>query len=140
MDYYQIIATVSLILQVAALCLIFAGLELKRRKMLRQHGLVMLAAVAMHTMLILAWMTPSFASLFTSSTNFADAFVVAILVHAFSGVAADALGVWLVASWRLREDIQACFAKKGVMRITIALWLIALLLGMALYLKIIQIL
>ncbi|MCW4008207.1 MAG: hypothetical protein NWF09_05930 [Candidatus Bathyarchaeota archaeon] len=140
MDYYQTVATVSLILQVAALCLIFAGLELKRRKRLRQHGLAMLAAVAMHTVLILVWMVPSFASLFIASTNFADAFVVAALVHAFSGVAADALGIWLVASWRLRADMQVCFAKKGVMRITIVLWLIALLLGIALYLKIIQIL
>ncbi|MGB9842629.1 MAG: DUF420 domain-containing protein [Candidatus Bathyarchaeales archaeon] len=139
MDYYQAIATVSLIIQVAALCLIFASLELKRRKRLRQHGLVMLAAVAMHTVLILAWMAPSFASLFTSSTNFAGAFVIAILVHAFSGIAADALGVWLVASWRLRADMQACFAKKRVMRMTMALWMISLFLGIAVYLRIIQI-
>ncbi|MEM4244530.1 MAG: hypothetical protein QXP44_07025, partial [Candidatus Bathyarchaeia archaeon] len=124
---------------VAAVCLIFAGLELKRRKRLRQHGLLMLAAVVMHTVLILAWMAPAFASLFTSSTNFADAFVMAILVHAFSGVAADALGVWLVASWRLRVDMQACFAKKRVMHITMALWMISLFLGVAVYLKIIQI-
>ncbi|MGB9914374.1 MAG: hypothetical protein ACPLIG_00355 [Candidatus Bathyarchaeales archaeon] len=140
MDYYQAIAAVSLILQVAAICLISAGLALKRRKRLRQHGLVMLAAVAMHTVLIFAWMVPSFASLFTSSTGFADVFTLVILAHAFSGIVADALGVWVVASWRLRADIQACFAKKGVMRITIVLWLIALLLGMTLYLKIIQIL
>lgn len=88
----------------------------------------------------IVWMVPSFASLFTVSTNFADAFTVAIVAHALTGVAADAFGVWLVASWRLRADMSACFAKKGIMRVTIGLWLIALFLGILLYLKITQIL
>lgn len=100
----------------------------------------MVAAVATHTVLILVWMVPSFASLFTVSTNFAEVITVTIMAHAFIGVAADAFGIWLVASWRLRADMSACFAKKGVMRVTIGLWLIALFLGILLYLKIMQIL
>ncbi|MCX8153517.1 MAG: hypothetical protein N3E52_03680 [Candidatus Bathyarchaeota archaeon] len=140
MDYYQTVATASLILQIATLCVMFAGLAFKRQKRLRQHGLTMLAAVTMHTGLILAWMVPSFTALFISPTNLIDIFVVAILAHAFTGAVADALGIWLVASWRPREDMQACFAKKRVMRVTTVLWLIALLLGFVLYLKIIKIL
>jgi uncharacterized membrane protein YozB (DUF420 family) len=141
MDYYQIVATISLILQIVALVLLFAGVELKRRKKFRQHGIVMLTAVVLHTIIILAWMVPSFSTLlsFPSSINLADIIVVTILVHAFMGIAADLLGIWLVASWRLRADMKTCFAKKSIMRVTITLWLIALFLGIVLYLKIIQI-
>jgi uncharacterized membrane protein YozB (DUF420 family) len=140
MDYYPIAATISLILQIVVLVLLFAGVGLKGRKRFRQHGIVMLTAVVLHTIIILAWMVPSFSILsFSGSINLADMIVVTILVHAFMGIAADLLGIWLVASWRLRADMKTCFAKKSLMRVTITLWLITLFLGIVLYLKIIQI-
>jgi uncharacterized membrane protein YozB (DUF420 family) len=140
MDYYQIAATISLILQIVVLVLLFAGVGLKGRKRFRQHGIVMLTAVVLHTIIILAWMVPSFSILsFSGSINLADMIVVTILVHAFMGIAADLLGIWLVASWRLRADMKTCFAKKSLMRVTITLWLITLFLGIVLYLKFIQI-
>ena len=139
MDYYQIAATISLIFQIVVLVLLFAGMGLKGRKKFRQHGIVMLTAVVLHTIIILAWMVPSFSLSFAGSINFADMIVVTILVHAFMGIAADLLGIWLVASWRLRADMKTCFAKKSLMRVTMTLWLIALFLGIVLYLKIIQI-
>jgi len=139
MDYYQIAATISLIFQIVVLVLLFAGMGLKGRKKFRQHGIVMLTAVVLHTIIILAWMVPSFSLSFAGSINFADIIVVIILVHAFMGIAADLLGIWLVASWRLRADMKTCFAKKSLMRVTVTLWLIALFLGIVLYLKVIQI-
>jgi uncharacterized membrane protein YozB (DUF420 family) len=139
MDYYPIAATISLILQIVVLVLLFAGVGLKGRKKFRQHGIVMLTAVVLHTIIILAWMVPSFSASFSGSINLADMIVVTILVHAFMGIAADLLGIWLVASWRLRADMKTCFAKKSLMRVTITLWLITLFLGIVLYLKIIQI-
>jgi uncharacterized membrane protein YozB (DUF420 family) len=54
------------------------------------------------------------------------------------GITADILGIWLVASWRLKVELKTCFAKKKFMRATITLWLIALVLGFILYLKIIR--
>ena len=139
MDYYQIAAAISLIFQIVVLVLLFAGMGLKGRKKFRQHGIVMLTAVVLHTIIILAWMVPSFSLSFSGSINFADMIVVTILVHAFMGIAADLLGIWLVASWRLRADMKTCFAKKSLMRVTMTLWLIALFLGIVLYLKVIQI-
>jgi uncharacterized membrane protein YozB (DUF420 family) len=139
MDYYQTAATISLILQIVALVLLFAGVGLKVRKKFRQHGIVMLTAVVLHTIIILAWMVPSFSLSFSGSINFADMIVLTILVHAFMGIAADLLGIWLVASWRLRADMKSCFAKKSIMRFTMTLWLITLFLGIFLYLKIMQI-
>jgi uncharacterized membrane protein YozB (DUF420 family) len=140
MDYYQLVATSSLFIQIVVLVLLIGGYWLKRMKKFRQHGITMLTAVVLHTVMILAWMMPSFSSFLGSSVsiNLADMIVVTILVHAFMGIAADLLGIWLVASWRLRADMKTCFAKKSIMRVTITLWLIALVLGIILYLKVIQ--
>jgi uncharacterized membrane protein YozB (DUF420 family) len=135
MSYYQVAATISLILQIVVLVLLFAGVGLKVRKKFRQHGIVMLTAVVLHTITILVVMIPSFILGFSSpgSIDFANTLVVATLVHGFVGIAALLLGVWLVASWRLKADMKTCFAKKGIMRLTITIWLIALFLGIFIY-------
>jgi uncharacterized membrane protein YozB (DUF420 family) len=140
MNYYQLVAAISLVVEVAVLVLLFGGYSLKRMKKFRQHGTTMLTAVVLHTVMILAWMIPSLSSFFSSpsSTNLANIIVVTTLVHAFMGIATDILGIWLVASWRLQADMKTCFAKKRIMRVTLTLWLIALVLGIILYLKIIQ--
>jgi uncharacterized membrane protein YozB (DUF420 family) len=140
MDYYQLVATISLAVQIVVLVLLLGGYSLKSMKKFRQHGITMLTAIVLHTVMILAWMMPSFRGFFSSfgPINLADMIMVTILIHAFMGIAADLLGIWLVASWRLRAGMKTCFAKKSSMRVTITLWLIALVLGIILYLKIIQ--
>lgn len=133
-------ATLSLVIQLVVIGLLLGGVWLKVVKKFRQHGITMLAAVVLHAVMIFAWMIPSF-SLFISpsSINLADTITVMILVHAFTGIAATVLGIWLVAAWRLQADMKTCFAKKRVMLVTITLWLMALVIGISLYLKIIQI-
>ena len=140
MEYYQIIATVSLGVQIAVLFLLIGGFSLKRMKKFRQHGITMLSAVVLHAILVLAWMIPSFNGFFgdSGSINFADPIAITVLVHAFAGIVALVLGVWLVGSWRLKADMRTCFAKKKIMRVTLLLWLIALILGIILYLKVMQ--
>jgi uncharacterized membrane protein YozB (DUF420 family) len=132
MSYYQIAATISLILQIVVLVLLFVGVGLKVRKKFRQHGIAMLTAVVLHTITIIVVMIPSFIIGF-SSINLANALVVTTLVHAFVGITALLLGVWLVASWRLKADMKTCFAKKNIMLVTITIWLIALFLGIFTY-------
>jgi uncharacterized membrane protein YozB (DUF420 family) len=140
LDYFQVVATISMIIQIVVLVLLFIGIWLKGTKKFRQHGIAMLAAVALHTVTIVAWMVPSFSSIFTPSgaIDFADVLTVAIMTHAVTGIAAAILGIWLVASWRLKTDMKTCFAKKSAMRVTITLWLIALAIGVILYLKVMQ--
>jgi uncharacterized membrane protein YozB (DUF420 family) len=132
-------ATASFGIQLMVLGLLLGGLWLKAAKRFRQHGIVMLIAVVLHAVMIFVWMMPSF-NLFISpgSINLADITTVIIFVHAFTGIVTIVLGFWLIVGWRLKEDIRTCFAKKRVMLVTITLWLIALVFGIILYLKILQ--
>jgi len=114
MDYYQLVATISLVVEVVVLVLLFGGYSLKRMKKFRQHGITMLTAVVLHTVMILAWMIPSLSSFFSSpsSTNLANIIVVTTLVHAFMGIATDILGIWLVASLASAGGYEDLFRKK----------------------------
>jgi len=134
-------STISLGIQMLVLGLLISAIFLKSQKKYRQHGVLMLSAVALHWISILIVMIPSFATFFgaPSTVNFADAIVIATLVHVLAGLIAAVLGVWLVSSWRLRADLQTCFRKKRVMDITFGLWSLAIVLGIVLYLAIIQI-
>ena len=129
-----------MVIQTIVLVLLIGSIWLKGTKKLRQHGITMLAAVVLHIVTIISWMIPSFSSIFTLSgaINFVDVLTVAIIMHAVTGVAAAILGIWLVASWRLKADMKTCFAKKSAMRVTITLWLVALVIGIILYLKVMQ--
>ncbi len=100
----------------------------------------MFAATLLHSVTILAWMIPSFSGLITApgAISLVDLLTIGIIIHAIAGMIAVILGVWIVASWRLRVDVKTCFAKKNIMRVTITLWIIALAIGIILYLKIIQ--
>jgi len=140
MDTFQIIATLSLVIQLVVLGLLLGSVWLKAMKKFRQHGITMLSAVVLHAILILTWMIPSFSGFLSASgsINLADTIVIVILVHAFAGIIAFVLGVWLVGSWHLKADLKKCFAKKKIMRVTLSLWLIALILGIILYLKVLE--
>ncbi len=138
--FFQIMPTSSLVIQLVILGLLLGGWWLKTAKKFRQHGITMLAAVVLHAIMVFAWMIPVFSTFFSSpgSINLADMFTVIILVHAFTGITSTILGIWIVASWRLQANMKTCFAKKRVMLVTITLWLIALVIGIYLYLRIIQ--
>ena len=134
-DPFALAATASLIIQVVVLAVLVYGYSLKRKQKFRQHGITMFSAVVLHAITIFAIMVPSFISGFSSpeSINFASMIVVVALIHVAAGIISFLLGVWLAASWHLRLDLNPCFRKKLFMRLTIAIWIIALLLGITLY-------
>lgn len=137
MDSYQLTATISLVTQIVVLLLLLGSIWLKGKRKYRQHGILMLIAVVLHTVVVLAWMIPIFSSIFSFPINILEPFVVAVLIHAFTGIATIILGIWLVASWHLKADLKSCFTKKKAMRATITLWIITLLIGIIMYLKIV---
>jgi uncharacterized membrane protein YozB (DUF420 family) len=134
-------STISLSIEMVALGLLISGYLLKRQKKYRQHGLSMLSALALHIVAILFVMVPSLAAFFSvpSSVNFADILVIVTLVHVSAGLLAALLGVWLVGSWHFQESLQTCFRKKRVMDVTLSLWLLAIALGLVLYLVIMRV-
>ena len=138
MVYLQ--STISLCIQIVVLGLLLGAVFLKNQKKYRQHGIVMLSAVVLHIISILVVMIPSFGRFFgmPSSVNYADPLVIATLVHVSAGLLAAVLGIWLVGSWHLQKDLQPCFRRKRFMDVTFTLWSTAIVLGIVLYLAIIQ--
>jgi len=126
---------VSLVLQIVVLALLLTGLGFRLKKMFRYHGATMLSAVVVHIATILAVMIPSFLN-FAPAITLTSTISLITLIHVVAGVVALILGIWIVASWRFQQSIANCIAKKNVMRVTYTLWLIAVVLGIILYLYI----
>ena len=133
MDIIFLIATANFLLQVIVLGLLIRGYWLKKMKKFRQHGINMLAAVVLHIIMVLSVMIPSLFAIYEA--NLGVTILTTAVVHGIVGVLTVLLGIWLVASWHLQTSMQTCFAKKKVMLVTLSLWLVAISLGIILYLS-----
>ncbi len=133
----MLIATISLAFQVGIIILLLGGYLLKRKKRFRQHGITMLTGVVLHLIVIMAIMVPSFVLgiIPLISTNATIAVAIIAPVHAITGTTTAILGVWIVASWRLRGSFEYCAPKKKIMRATLILWATTLTIGVLLYLS-----
>ena len=136
--YFLLMSTLSLVVELVVLGLLIFGYNLKGMKKYRQHGITMTTALALHLITIFSWMIWSFRSfLGIGSIDYGNLLVLVILAHVTFGIIAASLGVWLVASWHLQTDVQKCFARKRIMLTTIALWSVAILLGIVLYVAVV---
>ena len=136
-EFYKVLALFSLVLQILVFLLIIIAMGLKARRKLRLHGIVMLAAVGLHTVTLLVVMAPSFSIGLIPyiSENPLTPISLISIVHGAAGLLAWLLGTWIVFTWRLSASLQNCTRKKGAMRATLVLWLIALILGFIIYLN-----
>ena len=137
MDYFLLVASVSLVFQVAVFILLLGGWMLKKMRLFRVHGVFMFVGVALHLFTIGILMGPSFFLAFipmVGSSPLSLSLAVAI-VHAGLGSIAAVLGVWIVGAWRLRRDLKYCIPMKKWMRRTFFVWSGALVLGFILYLS-----
>ena len=132
-------STISLGIQIVVLALLIGAIFLKSKNKYRQHGIVMFSAVVLHIVSILAVMVPSFrAYLGPGVINFSDIWAIVTFVHVSTGLIAVLVGIWLVGSWHLKTDIKQCFRKKRFMDVTLILWLLSILLGIMLYMVIVE--
>jgi hypothetical protein len=133
-------STISFGIQLIVLGLLISGYLVKRQKKYRQHGMIMLSALVLHLLTVLLVMIPSFGVFFSdvSMVNFANALVIATLIHVSAGLLAALLGIWIVGSWHLQVSVATCFRKKRFMDLTLSLWFLAISLGIILYWAIIQ--
>jgi len=135
-DPYALIATVSLIIQVIVLFMIMYGYSLKRKSKFWQHGRIMAVALILHLIMIFAIMIPSFAYAVVPSYIIPfplELISIIGLLHGIAGIAVIILGSWLVAVWHFNKEVTGCFKRKSIMRVTIAAWISALILGIVLY-------
>ena len=95
-----------------------------------KHAVMMGSAIVLHTIAIFTIMIPSLLSMGGLFPRFAWI----IVTHSTIGSLVEIMGVWLVASWfSNRANVEKCFKRKNVMRVTIVLWLAELILGIFFY-------
>lgn len=135
MDFF-LIAQINLALQVTIVAILITSLFIKTRGKFLMHGLMMATGAALSVISFLLVMAPSLYSLVMGGSLFrnlpSDASF-AVILHAGIGSVSEILGLWIVASWRLKRDFQSCMRKKKAMRVTFLLWLTSLLLGIVLF-------
>jgi uncharacterized membrane protein YozB (DUF420 family) len=129
-----LLSQANLVLEIIILTVLFAAFALKRKGKFRAHGGMMLAGVVLNILSFAIVMGPAFLSLGQNGLfNHPGRLYYVTLVHAGLGGTALVLGVFLVASWHLKASIQECMRRKKIMRLTFILWILALILGILLY-------
>ena len=133
----MLITDINLLIQIIAFVLILVGLGYKTKGKIRNHGFVMGVAVVLHLLSFLLAIGPSFLDgfeFFTTDTSYLG--VQTMWVHAVTGAIALVLGIVIVLAWIVRvSDIAACTRRKRLMNVTVLLWLISLIFGIATYLN-----
>jgi uncharacterized membrane protein YozB (DUF420 family) len=123
------LAQTNLALQMIILLTLITAYIFKRQGRLHLHGFLMLAAVILNAVSIALVMAPSLLGLTRVYRNFTLTVLAVIMGHAVLGGTVEALGIWLVASWRLRSPFQSCASKRRIMRGTMIAWPITVFLG-----------
>ena len=129
-----LLSQANLILEIIILMVLLAAFALKRRGKFLKHGSMMLAGVFLNILSFAIVMGPAFLSLGQNGLfDHPGRLYFVTLVHAGLGGTALVLGVFLVASWHLQASTQNCMRRKKIMRLTFVLWVLALILGILLY-------
>lgn len=130
-------AQVNLAFQIAVFASLAVGLLLIRRRKIKAHAQVMLAAVVLNVVSFMAIMAPAMQSLKMGSLN-VSAMLAA--VHGFVGGAALLLSIWVVGVWLMSPLMvvparMRCYGSmsKKLMVAVLSLWLSSLILGFLLY-------
>jgi hypothetical protein len=126
---------ITLLSQIAILLILIVGYKSVKDKKLQSHGLIMTAAVILHSLTIFLVMIPSFIIYF--DVLLTSPFSTGILItwiHVIVGILAELLGVFLVLGWRFRPQlIKICIQRKRIMWPLLILWTLASILGIGFY-------
>jgi uncharacterized membrane protein YozB (DUF420 family) len=129
---------INFVLQIVTFLILIAGYLYKRQRRYKAHGSLMGTAVILHIISYITVMGPIFfgnIDLLLNSLSFLE--VQTTMIHAIPGAVALILGIILVAAWAVNTtNIGGCIRRKRIMDITIILWLLSLIFGIATYLLI----
>jgi uncharacterized membrane protein YozB (DUF420 family) len=126
---------INLILQIVMFLIIAISLFYKNKKKFKIHGALMGIAVILHVLTFLTVMGPIFFghfSTFVEYTSYPE--IQTTWIHAILGAIAMILGIMLVGLWAPNaSNIAACSRRKRLMDVTVLLWLVSLVFGIATY-------
>jgi len=135
--YAVFLADVNLLLQVAIFAVLLVGFLLaKFRRSFMKHGVTMLTALVLHTILIFGVMVPSLLSMEEAGllANLSSSLALFTFPHAVLGSIVEVLAIYLVGTFLFnRGDVKACFKNKRFMQVTIVLWFLEIILGVYIY-------
>ena len=135
-EVHEWMALGNLVMFVLVLSLLI-GLSffLQKRRRLVWHGNVMLVVVMIAGLLTVAHMGPSLWWVVVEALGGLDIVTITGIVHGIVGLVALSLGVWLVGAWAYGQSAETsfCAPRKKLMRNILALWIIALVLGLIYY-------
>ena len=126
---------INLILQIVTFVIIVVGLVYKSKNKFKIHGALMGIAVILHVLSFLTVMGPLFFLYFREFTNYISyPEIQTTWIHAIPGAIAMIMGIMLVELWALHpSNIALCSRRKRLMDVTVLLWLISLIFGIATY-------
>ena len=125
----------NLLTQVLTLLIIFLSLYYKKKGKIKLHGTTMGLAVILHSLTLVLVMGPIFFQNFEFfSTVTSLGLVLSIWLHAVLGAIALILGALLVVIWVVQDTkVATCYSRKRIMDVTLLLWVISLIFGIATY-------
>lgn len=129
---------INLMLQIVMFAIIVISLFYKKKMKFRIHGILMGIAVILHVLTFLTVMGPIFFGYFSDFVEyFSYLEIQTTWIHAIPGAIAMVMGILLVGLWALRpSNIAACSRRKRIMDVTVLLWLVSLIFGIATYILI----
>ena len=132
-----LVAQVNLAFQTAVFALLAVGMLFMRKRKVKAHAQIMLAAVVLNVVSLMAVMAPALRNV---SAGVIGASSILAIVHGSVGGLALLLSVWVVGIWLLAPLIvvpvrMRCYEalSKKLMRAVFFLWLASLILGFLLY-------
>ena len=125
---------VSLSLSVVSLFLLVLGLplvkSLKSPENYRRHGYLTVGALTLETILILAFMIPSFVNSFTEILSSTSTNAFEVWLHVVLGVVAEASGLLYIAFWlHFSPSKLRCIRFRKYMMPTFIVWIVAVASG-----------
>jgi len=126
-----ILSDASLIFQIIVLCFLVLGLLTARaRHSFLRHGILMSAALVLHTISIMLVMVPSMLAMGGLFQNLSNILALIFVFHASSGALVEVLGIYFVAVWVLgKASLKPCFGRKRLMQATVVLWIMSAVVG-----------
>jgi len=128
------VGSTVLSLQIVILFLLILGLPFVKskneKKNIAKHGYLTVLALVLHTITVLIVMVPSFSTNFDSVGELSILQSTTVWLHAVTGIAAEILGIVLVASWAFKPLQQmTCAKRKWLMAPTFIIWTTSLITG-----------